>query len=97
MDAANDIKFHEEIQGSFMNACRNMTKWIVSEGLKREQIISISLHETQIELGKASVVVFYRQAADVSMGSLENLEFNLLQRHDDNAQATLKEGIASVS
>ena len=70
---ANSIKFHEEIQGSFMKACTNMTKWIVNEGLMREQIVSISLHESQLELGKASVVVFYRTNSDVSMGSLENL------------------------
>ena len=50
-----------------------MLAFVKQNELKKEQIVSISTNESEVETGKAVLILVYREDKDSSMTSLENL------------------------
>lgn len=86
--------YHVEVAGSFLTVSELTLAWIKEAKLKREQIISISASETQIEDGDSVIVVFYKTEVDPTMNTdLSNLKFHIakgLQTWDEIYEAELK-------
>jgi len=77
---APDFQTHYEIAGSFTIVCDNMLEWIKNEGLCKEQILSITTHETEIENGDALLVILYRTKQDESMTKIDaTLKYHLIK------------------
>ena len=51
-DQATSTAYHIEEAGNFNKVCDQMLSFVKSSNLKKEQIISISTNESQVEEGK---------------------------------------------
>lgn len=79
----NACLYHYEIAPNFTQVCENLRDWIKKNNVLREQIISISAHETAITNGDSVLVLLFKKDQDPSMGSLETLNFHLLKNLND--------------
>ena len=77
------ISYHQEMAPNFQKACDQMLDWLKSNELKREQIISITTHESLIENGDAILVCVYKIEQEHGMTSLAGLKFHLLKNLQD--------------
>lgn len=55
-----------------------MKKWIVEKRLMREQIISITGHETSLDDPDTELVLFFRKDSDPTMSSAEHIDFHVI-------------------
>jgi len=51
----------------------------VKQDIKKEQIMSISTHETSVENGDPSILIIYKKHVELTMTSLENIKFHVLR------------------
>ena len=72
-DQGTSTAYHIEEAGNFNKVCDQMLSFVKSSNLKKEQIISISTNESQVEEGKAVLILFFREGQDSSMTPLDNL------------------------
>lgn len=56
-----------------------MVKFIKEMGLYKDQIISISAHETSVDDADTELVLFYKKSYDPSSPRLDNLHFECLR------------------
>lgn len=74
----DNLGFHVEVAGTFKHCAEAMKKYIVDNNLMREQIISITGHETSLDDPDTELVLFFRKDSDPTMSSAEKIDFHVV-------------------
>ena len=83
----NKILFHSVKSGSTSKCCK-MLGDIIKDELKlfKDQIVSISIHDSRVHHGDLEAVVFYRENTVVANSEpTESIKYNIVERDEDTA------------
>jgi hypothetical protein len=73
------LDYHIEVAGNFQKVCENLLTYIKHYDIKKEQIVSISTHETSTENGDSSLLLVTKRHVEPTMTSLEDLKFDVIR------------------
>jgi hypothetical protein len=81
----NKILFASVKSGSTSKCCKMLGDKIQTElGLFKDQIVSISVHDSRVLHGDLEAVVFYREKSIVANSEpTESINFNVVERDED--------------
>lgn len=81
----NQIHFASVTSGSTSKCCKLLGDKIKNElRLFKDQIVSISIHDTRVKHGDLEAVVFYREKSIVSNSEpTETIKYNIVERDED--------------
>lgn len=83
----NKISFASVKSGSTSKCCNMLGDKIKTElGLFKDQIVSISVHDSRVHHGDLEAVVFYREKSIVADSEpTESISYNIVERDEDTA------------
>jgi hypothetical protein len=67
------------VAGNFQKVCEELLHYIATKEIKKEQIVSISTHETSVENGDASLLLITKKHYEPTMTGLGDLKFHLIR------------------
>lgn len=81
----NKISFASVKSGSTSKCCKMLEDKIKTElGLMKDQIVSISVHDSRVHHGDLEAVVFYREKSIVANSEpTESIKYNIVERDED--------------
>jgi len=85
MSSDNPIEFAKVTSGSTSKCCKLMADKIKNElRLFKDQIVSISVHDSRVHHGDLEAVVFYREKSIVANSEpTESINYHCIERDED--------------
>lgn len=81
----NQISYASVTSGSTSKCCKLLGDMIKNElRLFKDQIVSISIHDSRVKHGDLEAVVFYREKSIVANSEpTESIKYNIVERDED--------------